>query len=288
MQNLIAFLTKYFHWFLFLLLEVICGAMLFRYNSYQGSVWISSANVVAGKVAEWQSSVEQFFRLQQRAQDLALRNLELEQELSRLRTALRELQPDSVLADSTLQAVRAQLQLLPAKVVSSTLNRHDNLLTIDRGRADGVEADMGVVCGMGLVGVVYMVGEHYAVVMPVLNSHTYISCAIRGSGYFGYLKWDGTDPTEAYMDDLPRHAQFEKGAWIETSGYSAIFPPGITVGRVTAIGNSADGLSYRLKVKLSTDFGCLRDVSVITDRRFAEKLQVMTAARDSMELRIGN
>ena len=90
------------------------------------------------------------------------------------------------------------------------------------------------------------------------------------------------------MEDIPRHARFKKGDWVETSGYSAIFPPGITVGRIVSIGNSADGLSYRLRIKLSTDFGCLRDVSVITDKDFAERMQLMTSARDSITLNSGS
>lgn len=287
MQNLIAFLTKYYHWLLFLLLEVVSVMLLFRYNSYQGSVWVSSANSVAGKVYEWQSSVEQFFHLQQRASQLEQRNMELEQRLWRARQELLRLQPDTAVVDSSLHQALDGLQLLPAKVVSSSLDRRDNLITIDRGSADGVQPDMGVVCGMGLVGVVYMVGRHYSVVLPVLNSRSSISCAIRGSGYFGYLMWDGKNPSEAYMEDVPRHAQFEKDEWVETSGYSAIFPPGISVGRITSIGNSADGLSYRLRIKLSTDFGCLRDVSVITDKDFAERMQLMTSACDSITLNTG-
>ena len=35
---------------------------------------------------------------------------------------------------------------------------------------DGVERDMGVASGNGIVGVVYMVSDHYAVVIPVLNT----------------------------------------------------------------------------------------------------------------------
>ena len=284
MNNLIAFLTKYYHWLLFLFLEIVSVMLLFRYNSYQGSVWVSSANSVAGKVYEWQSSVEQFFHLHQRASLLERRNMELEQRLWRARQELLKLQPDTAVVDSSLQRALDGLRMLPAKVVSSSLNRRDNLITIDRGTADGVEPDMGVVCGQGLVGVVYMAGRNYSVVLPVLNSHSRISCAIRGSGYFGYLMWDGKNPSEAYMEDVPRHAQFEKNEWVETSGYSAIFPPGISVGRITSIGNSADGLYYRLRIKLATDFGCLRDVNVITDKNFAERIELMTAARDSMTL----
>jgi len=129
-----------------------------------------------------------------------------------------------------------------------------------------------------------MVSADYAIVLPILNSHSRISCAIRDTGYFGYLIWEGGNPAEAYMEDVPRHAQFEKGAWVETSGYSNIFPPGISVGQITDIGNSIDGLSYRLKIKLSTDFGCLRDVCVITDKDFAERNELLMAARDSISL----
>jgi rod shape-determining protein MreC len=45
-------------------------------------------------------------------------------------------------------------------VVSNTIDRHNNLITIDKGTADGVRQDMGVACGNGVVGVVYMAGSH--------------------------------------------------------------------------------------------------------------------------------
>lgn len=282
MQNLVAFFTKNFHWLLFLFLELLCLILLFRYNSYQGSVWVSSANAVVGKVYEWQSGIEQFFSLEERARQLTDENIALERQLSRVREELIELKGDTVLADSIMQDVTNELHLLPAKVVSNSLRRPDNLLTVDRGRADGVLPDMGVVSGTGLVGVVYMAGQHYSVVMPLLNVHSRVSCAIRNHGYFGYMSWDGSSSTDAFMEDVPRHAQFNIGEWVETSGYSDIFPPGITIGQITAIGNSADGLSYRLRVKLNTDFSTLREVSIITDDTFPERLQLLKAARDSM------
>ena len=284
MQNLLALLTRYFHWLLFLLLEVASVVLLFRYNSYQGSVWVSSANSVAGKLYEWQSGVEQFFHLQERARQLAQRNLELEYQLSHARQSLLDLGRDTAAVDSALHAVVSGLQLLPAKVISSTLRRRDNLLTIDRGSNDGLKPDMGVVCGTGLVGVVYMTSAHYSVVMPVLNVHSRISCAIRDRGYFGYLSWDGKNPTEAYMDDVPRHAQFSPGEWVETSGYSSIFPAGVSVGKVLAINNSADGLSYRLSVQMSTDYARLRNVYVVKGNGLAERLQLQLSARDSLEM----
>ena len=284
MQNLIAFFTKNFHWLLFLFLELVCVVLLFRYNSYQGSVWVSSANAVIGKVYEWKSDVEQFFSLEERARRLTDENIALQRQLNQAREELLDLKGDTAVFDSVAQVVIGELHLLPAKVVSNSLRRPDNLLTVDRGRADGVMPDMGVVSGTGLVGVVYMAGEHYSVVMPLLNVHSRVSCAIRNRGYFGYMSWDGSSATDAFMEDVPRHAQFKTGEWVETSGYSDIFPPGITIGQITAIGNSADGLSYRLRVRLNTNFSTLREVSIITDDTFPERLQLLKAARDSMAL----
>ncbi len=283
MQALLAFFTRYFHWVVFLVLEAVSGVMLFRYNSYQGSVWLSSANAVSGRVYEWSAVVSQFFSLTRVNEELTERNIFLEQKVKRLEA----LQADTILQPDTLaiEGGRGEATFIPAKVIANTIDRRDNLMTINRGEADGVAPNMGVICGGGLVGVVYMASRHYAIVMPVLNSQSRISCSIRGRDYFGYLRWDGGDPLYAYVEDIPRHAKFRKGEWIETSGFSYIFPAGISVGRIVGIYNSADGLSYRLKVHLSTDFACLRDVSVINDPGVAERMQLNQAAVDSLSKR---
>ena len=54
------------------------------------------------------------------------------------------------------------------------------------------------------------------------------------------------------------------------------------VGQIEKVFNSPDGLSYRLQVKLATDFGNLRDVCVINDRSVLEQSQLLHAAQDSL------
>ncbi len=285
MNNLLAFVARFFHWLLLLVLEIISGVLLFQYNSYQGSVWFSSSNALVGKIYEWDAGVRSFFSLKRANEELSLRNFYLERQVAQLRRLYGDLTQD------TTSLMRQELQLLnrfelvPAKVVSNSLDKTDNFITIDKGRNDGVQKDMGVACGNGVVGVVYMASAHYAVVIPVLNvTSSRISCAIRGRGYFGYLQWYGGDPTVAYVEDVPRHARFKKGDWVETSGYSSIFPQGVLVGKIEKIFNSADGLSYRLKVRLSTDFGCLRDVYVISDHSVSEQLQLLNNVQDSITM----
>lgn len=282
MQNLWQFLTRHFHWLLFLLLEAASVVMLFSYNSYQGSVWVSTANIFAGKLYELQANVEQFFSLTRNNEELSLHNFYLERQLDQLRQLYTDATGDSAAVTRTELQALTQYKLIPAKVITSSIDKPNNLITIDKGKADGIGKDMGVVCGLGLVGVVYLASEHYSVLIPVLNHTSRISCAIRGRGYFGYLTWNGGDPSVAYVEDIPRHARFKRGEWVETSGYSSIFPHGVSVGKIEQVYNSRDGLSYRLKVRLSTDFGCLRDVCVISDSQSAERRALLEAARDSL------
>lgn len=285
MKNLLTFVTRYYHWFILLLLEVASGVLLFQYNNYQSSVWFTSANAVVGKVYEWDAAVRSFFSLTRVNEELTLRNFYLERQVTQLRRLYGDLTQDTTVMQRQELEFLSQYKLIPAKVVSNTVDKANNLITIDKGSLDGIEKDMGVACGSGVVGVVYLVSSHYSVVIPVLNvTSSRISCAIRGRGYFGYLQWYGGDPSVAYVEDIPRHARFKRGDWVETSGYSAIFPPGVLVGKVTNIYNSPDGLSYRLKVKLTTDFACLRDVCVINDKSISERLRLMEQVKDSITM----
>lgn len=285
MRNLIAFLAKYNHWFVFVLLEVVSMVLLFQFNNYQGSVWFTSANTVAGKVYEWNSAVESFFSLTKVNQELTQRNLYLEQQVAKMQESMAKKTQDINYAHKLQMEVLSGFKVYPAKVISNSLDKHDNLITIDKGSADGIRKDMGVACGNGVVGVVYMVSPHYSIVIPILNARSHISCMIRGRGYFGYLKWPGGDPTIAYVDDIPRHARFKTGMSVVTSGYSSIFPPGIMVGKIKRVYNSPNGYSYRLMVELATDFSNLRDVCVIDNAPMEERLEIMRAVQDSLKTR---
>lgn len=282
MRNLLEFLAKYNHWFVFLILEVVSMVLLFQYNSYQGSAWFSSANAVTGKLYEWDANVETFFSLTKVNQELTQRNAYLEQEVQKLSDSLVSVTKDSSIYHRDQFALLRNYRLIPAKVVANSIDKPGNLMTIDKGSADGIHKDMGVISGTGVVGIVYLVAEHYAIVIPVLNTKSNISCMIQNRGYFGYLRWKGGVSDLAYLEEVPRHAHFKLGDYVVTSGYSAVFPPGVRVGRILHVFNSADGLSYRVQLRLSTDFARLRDVCVIEDAAMKERLEIMRAAQDSI------
>lgn len=285
MHNLAVFLQKYHYWLLFLLLEVVSLVLFFQHNSYQSSVWFTSANYISGKVYEASATVNQFFSLTAVNRQLTLRNVVLEQQVSRLSEHIRRLEGDTLSTSQLFPTALSDMKTIPAVVVSNTIDRPDNFITIDKGTDDGVHPDMGVVSGTGVVGIVYKSSRRYSIVIPVLSSHSRISCRIAGRGYFGYLHWTGGSSRYAYVDDIPRHAHFRLYDTVVTSGYSSVFPENILIGKILHVYNSPDGLSYRLMIELSTDFGSLRDVCVIDDAAIHERLDLLRSAEDSITTR---
>lgn len=270
MQNLLEFFRRWNHVFLFVVLEAVSGLLLFRFNHYQGSVYLSAANGLNANINSTYSYVESFLHLRSENEGLTQENVQLALENEKLRQqlALQEHVPSET--ELHIQEYLSAYQQIPATVVGNDVYTSRNYIVINRGTDDGIRPEMGVIGGEGVVGIVYLCNAHHSLVMPVINPKSNISCRIRGQEYFGYLEWGGNDPRKARLEDIPRYAEIKTGMIIETSGFSAVFPPGIHVGKVSDISNSSDGQSYSLGIDLSTNFATLRNVSVITTPYKAE------------------
>jgi rod shape-determining protein MreC len=263
MYNLLEFFRKYYYIFIFLALEAISFWLLFRFNSFQGSVWLSSANEAVATIDQIHADCESYLNLKEVNRQLTETNLLLQKENHLLREMVKQAAVDSSEAQRHLFNFLKDYQLIPAIVVSNSEVGHNNYLVINRGEKDGLKPEMGVVCGTGVVGIVYLTGENYSLVMPVIHRKSGISCRVREQNYYGYLTWNGKNKKQALVEDIPRYAQIQKGDTIETSGYSSVFPPGIYVGTIHSIENSSDGQAFQLGVNLGTEFSNLRDVHVI-------------------------
>lgn len=277
MHNLIEFFIRYKYWFVFLLLEACSLIMLFRSNSYQGSVYFTTANTVAGTYYSVISDLTSFFGLKKVNEGLSSDNTRLLLQIQELKDEISKLKTDTV----ETQDYGLGHKLIDAKVVNATLHRNNNLITINKGSADGVHPEMGVICSRGVVGIVSMTSEHYSIVMPLVNTTSSISCRLSKSLYFGTMKWQRGAINISYVTDVPRHAKIKAGETVETNGYSDIFPAGLPIGQVLNFENSADGMAYHLRVKLFTDFSTLRDVSVIADYVNQER-KLLEAQADSL------
>ncbi len=272
MRNLINFIIKNTHWFLFVFLVVISCFLIVRENGYQRSIYLSSANEVTGKIYSLSNTITSYIGLKTANEDLTERIAELETKIRYLEDYIWEhrdsIHPAPIHSESGNQAAYIYLK---AKVVNNSVSGMGNYITLNKGKKEGIAPDMGVISATGIVGVVSVVSDNFSVVIPVLNPKFKINCRVKSSNHFGPLTWDGDSPRYAYLEELPRHVTFNIGDTIVTSGYSLIFPEGIMVGIVSDSKKQKDDNFNSLQVELSTDFSSLNEVLVIKNKNQAEQ-----------------
>lgn len=266
MRNLLNFFLRYSSWFVFLFYALLSCYLLFTRNPYQHHVYLTSANAVASGIYEVTGNVTSYVGLRDINDDLQRRNAALEAEVVMLRTQNKHLRQD-ILQDSlrSLDSV-GRFEFVIASVINNSVIRPYNYITIDKGAADGIAPEMGVMDQNGVVGVVNVVSDHHARIISLLNPNFKLSCKLRGNNAFGSLVWDGKNPYEAVLEELPKQVKFAKGDTIITSGYSAIFPEGIAVGTILDSARGEDDNFHTLRIRLLSDFSTLSTVKVISNR----------------------
>ena len=245
MQDLIAFLLRFGGLFTFVALECVCALLIVRHNDPQRQIWLHSANQWSASWAERRDALQDFVDLRSVADSLAAEN-------ARLRLQLL-LQPNTLLDSVVLVPADSSYTLVPTRVIRNSVMRANNTLTIDRGMAQGILPRQGVITGRSVLGITRNVGEHYAEVISLLHSESRLSASLQRSGYFGVLVWRGDDPREHYLEEVPRHASLSKGDTVITSGYSAMFPRGIYIGRVDSFWVRPGSDFYDIRVVLGHD-----------------------------------
>ena len=273
MDKLLEFLQKYRHWFVFLILETIALVTYLSGSLYSRSLGWYATSAVFGRVNELMTEGWSYVGLRPR-------NEELLRENARLRTAYTLLARQMLDAEAhgVLPRLHATDSLpidpsavIIARVVNRVTHTSEVYYTINKGRLDGIETDMGVMSASGVVGAVMAVSDHYALVIPVLNPKIRLACTLLGQEVSGTLTASSSpNANEAILSNVPPHAHPQIGDTITTSGYSYLFPEGMMVGTI------ADSVPARLKgsagtfanypVHLSTDFQGLRYVYVIREK----------------------
>ncbi|MCM1021443.1 MAG: rod shape-determining protein MreC [Muribaculum sp.] len=280
MQNLIDFLIKYSKWLVFIFYIVVSCMLLFDRNPYQHYVYLTSANAVSSSLFGISNNVTSYFHLHEINEDLQLRNAMLENEVTMLRKQLRTVE-ETILEDSMRRMpAETQFDFRLAHVISNSVSRMHNYITIEKGSLDSIEPEMGVVDQNGVVGIVNVVGPHSSRVISLLNPKMRLSCKVKGRSDFGSLVWDCKNPHEALLEEMPRHERFKVGDTIVTSGYSSVFPEGIPVGTIMSHENAHNNNFYTLRIKLFTDFTTLSTVRVLRNS-LSDELKAISAGEEN-------
>jgi len=263
MQNIIRLFAKYGSHITFILLQAICLYLVVNYNQGQRAIFLNSSKLyntkLTSKVGQW----HRYLSLDKVNDSLALHNATL------LELYINRGEQDPEMTDTA----GLQYRLVPANVVNNTYHLRNNHITIDKGSAQGIKPDMGVVSKEGLVGIVRNTSKNFAHVVSLLNAQSKISATVKPYGYPGTLEWTGKDGRVVNLSAIPKHADIAVGDTVVTSGYSTIFPEGIMVGTVQEFGVDRGGSSnYNIKVRLCNDIPNEQVVYVIENKLAAEQL----------------
>jgi rod shape-determining protein MreC len=220
------------------------------------------------------NEIYQYFKLSTVNEDLARENAFLRELIEREQiknqiydNKIRKLDTVSVNPTDTMQ----QYEYIPARVINNSFRLTDNYLTVDKGRKDGIKPTMGVIGLGGIIGQVKVVSRNYSTIYSLLHSEMYVSSMIKRLGVFCTTKWQGNNPTIASVLYVPRHVTIQEGDSIVTSGYNAIFPPGIPIGVVQTVTIEENETFYDVRISLTNDFSRISYVYVINNKFKPEK-----------------
>ena len=182
-------------------------------------------------------------------------------------------------ADAQLKQLKGVLNLagtagydvVNAKVISQgSTTSFTQTITIDAGTSSGVRANMTVLSGYGLVGVVKFAYRNSALVQLASDPAFKIGARIAGTQQIGILSGQGT--RKGVLQLLDNTTQVRKGDALLARGSQngRPFAPGVPIGEVTSVDNSPGSVTQTADVKFYTNFSTLGVVAVVVSGSTAD------------------
>ncbi|QRR02893.1 rod shape-determining protein MreC [Dyadobacter sandarakinus] len=268
MLQLVDFVIRNRFFLVFILLEVLSGWLIVRSNTYWGATYFNTTNHWVARTLALSNSIRDYTKLDDINADLAAENARLHAMVTTLSQQKPVDAPAGYVPDSAF-ASRFTYQI--AKVVDNETSQTNNVLTIDKGTADGIKPGMGVISATGVVGKVRFCSENYSLVTSILHSQFMVSSKLVRSKEIGYAKWNGKDPDLIDLIDVSKYTKVYKGDSAVTSDQNSVFPPGIMVGKVAEVTVHPNQTFYNIVLRLSTDFRNLAYVYVVRNQQLGEQ-----------------
>ena len=213
-------------------------------NTFHRASFINSSNFMSASVFNTYDGIIGYFGLRRENERLSAANKKL---LSQSVLSFAKYTNYEFTYNDTVY--KQQFVFQNARVINNSVNRRNNYLTLNKGYIQGVDQEMGVISSLGVVGIVKDVSNNFCPVLSVLHKSSSISARIEDRNYFGSLVWDGDDYKYGTLNEIPTHVNIKRGARILTSGYSAIFPEGIPVGKIVSYEVRPGDDTYTIRVK---------------------------------------
>lgn len=223
-------------------------------------------NSVGVWLDDYFDSFESMKELQQKNSALTERVNELTQANEELRSNQSEL--DELRALLALDQEYSQYKKVGARVISNGSNNWYRNFVINKGSDDGIQVNMNVIAGTGLVGIVTEVGKNYAKVQSIISDESSVSAMSVTTSDTCVVKGNTEKIQESGMIDvryISKDAEMNSGDELVTSHISSRYLQGLRIGTVSDIKIDSTNLTKSAQVTPVVDFQHIKQVLVIMD-----------------------
>ncbi len=142
-----------------------------------------------------------------------------------------------------------------------------NTVTIDKGRKDGIRANMAVVTKNGLVGKISSVSNYSSEVKLITSDdlNFKVSITIKTNDEDNYAILNGYNKKSGLItaSGIDKTTNINEGDRVLTSGLGKMFPAGVYIGEVKDIKSDKYNLSKKIYIKTKQDFNDMHYLTVL-------------------------
>jgi rod shape-determining protein MreC len=275
MHRLYTIIVTFKEYFLFTFLITISLVLLSVNDNPQIRAIRSYTIGFVGILQSALSIVPNVFELQRENAILRQQNVNLSDEVSRLREA--KLQNTKLRAMLGLKE-ETPFSMAPADVIGKSLTLMNNTITLNIGEENGVKPDMPVISEAGLVGKVIAVSKHYSLCQLLLHEEFRVSAKTERSRVDGIIAWNGG--SVVVLKNVAKTQDVQVGDRVITSEYSNYFPARIGIGTVVSVVEKPGSLLKEILVAPSVDLTMLEQVFVILQTPDSERAALERRAQE--------
>ena len=218
-------------------------------------------------------AIADFFARVFSGSDLQTENLDLKAKVAELTGQLQDLNETKSENERLKELLNYDtggeaIEFKTARVIGIDPGHWYDTFIINVGIADGIEIDMPVINGDGLIGRIVETGVTWSKVMTIVDSSSGVSCFVertRDKGVLNGIATAGDENALLNLSKLRLDADLLPGDTVITSGLAGVFPKGIPIGEVTEVSRSEDGMRNQAIVTPHVDFAHIEEIMIITN-----------------------
>ncbi|MBO4399674.1 MAG: rod shape-determining protein MreC [Lachnospiraceae bacterium] len=204
-------------------------------------------------------------KLQQEIADLKEENDRIQREKENMEQSLYDLERYKQLLDLADQY--SDYKTVGANIIAKDSSGYYARFTLDKGYKDGIQVDMNVIAGAGLVGIITEVGPNYSVVRSIIDDNNYVSAIVTKTDDNCIVCGNLELLSLGYIEirDLSINTEVRNNYKVYTSPLSDKYLPDILIGYISNIQSENDGLTKTGYLTPVVDFEHMNTVLIITE-----------------------